>query len=60
MIKNHKGEFHEASSIKTAYITDILQELIDKNFKVNPIKIEGNWCEIDTLQDLEVARKKFP
>lgn len=60
LIKNHKGEFHEASSIKTAYITDILQELIDKNFKVNPIKIEGNWCEIDTLQDLEVARKKFP
>ena len=60
LIKNHKGEFHEASSIKTAYITDILQELIDKNFKVNPIKIEGNWCEIDTLQDLEAARKKFP
>lgn len=60
LIKNHKEKFHEAKSIETAYITDILQELINKNFKVNPVIINGNWCEIDTLQDLEVAKKKFP
>jgi len=60
LIKNHEGKFHEAKSIETAYITDILQELINKNFKVNPVIVDGNWCEIDTLQDLEVAKKKFP
>ena len=60
LIKNHKGKFYEASSIQTAYITDILQELINKNYKINPILIDGNWCEIDTLQDLEIAKKKFP
>lgn len=59
LIKNHKGPFHEARNIQTAYITDILQELIDKNFKVNPVIINGKWCEIDTLQDLENARRKF-
>ena len=38
----------------------MLQELINKNYEINPVLIDGNWCEIDTLQDLEIAKKKFP
>ena len=51
--------FHNATSFKTAYLTDMLQELIDNRFDVSPIFVDGLWQEIDTPQDLEIARKKF-
>lgn len=57
--KLHKGTFHEAPSLQKAYLTDMLQELIDSKIDVTPIFIDGKWCEIDTPQDLSVARKMF-
>jgi len=54
-----KIPFHKAPSFKTAYLTDMLQELIDQGYLVEPIVIDGKWCEIDTLQDLDIARKIF-
>ena len=45
--------------MKKAYLTDMLQELIDSGIVVEPIIINGKWCEIDTLQDLQLARKKI-
>ena len=59
LIKSHKGKFHDAQSFKTAYLTDMLQELIDLNFDVEPIICSGKWCEIDTPEDLQAARKNF-
>ena len=59
LIKNNNGLFHEASSILKAYVTDMIQELIDSNIKIKPILISGNWCEIDTMQDLKNAEKVF-
>ena len=59
LINNHKGNFHEAKSIQTGYITDMLQELINLQYLVNPVIINGKWCEIDTLQDLERAKTMF-
>tara|TARA_Y100001949_G_scaffold65110_1_gene55109 strand:+ start:354 stop:1109 length:756 start_codon:yes stop_codon:yes gene_type:complete len=59
LIKKHENEFHEAVSIKKGYITDMIQELLDKNYKIYSVIVSGNWCEIDTLQDLEIARKMF-
>ena len=59
LIKSHEGKFHNAQSIKKAYLTDMLQELIDSGIVVEPIIINGKWCEIDTLQDLQLARKKI-
>ena len=58
LIKSHEGKFHDAPSMKKAYLTDMLQELIDSGIVVEPIIINGKWCEIDTLQDLQLARKK--
>ena len=55
----HKGKFHNASSLEKAYLTDMLQELIDSGIRISPIYISGKWCEIDTLQDLEIAKKLF-
>ena len=56
---SHKGKFHDASSFQKAYLTDMIQELIDQGKEITPIFVHGQWCEIDTLQDLENARKKF-
>lgn len=58
--KIHAGPFHNAPSLEKAYLTDMIQELIDSKIKVSPIVVSGKWCEIDTLQDLQRARKLFP
>ena len=58
-LKNYKGKFHYADSVKKAYLTDVIQEMIDRGNTVNPIIIKGKWCEIDTVQDLENTREKF-
>jgi len=57
--KNHKGKFHDAESFECAKITDFLQELLESNIDITPIFINGKWCEIDTLQDLEIAKEQF-
>ena len=59
-VMNNKTDlFHDAPSISKAYVTDMIQELIDSNIKINPILISGKWCEIDTFQDLKNAEKIF-
>lgn len=55
--KNHMGAFHNASSLSNAYITDMLQEIINCGINVNPVFTEGKWCEIDTPEDLKNAKK---
>lgn len=56
---SRQNNFHEHESIQTGYITDMLQELIDLGYQVTPAIIDGKWCEIDTIQDLENAKKLF-
>ena len=55
----HRGPFHQAPSLEKAYLTDMLQELVDLGYDLKPIIIDGRWCEIDTPQDLENARELF-
>ena len=59
LLTNHTGYFHNSSSLKKAYITDFIQELVNSKIIVTPIFISGKWCEIDTNQDLEIAQKIF-
>ena len=56
---SHQGKFHNAPSLEKALISDMIQELIDSEINVEPIYVSGKWCEIDTPQDLEIARKIF-
>ena len=56
---NHTGKFHDAESFRKAKFVDILQELISTGIDINPIVISGNWCEIDTPDDLTRAKKIF-
>jgi len=57
--KNLENSIDKNNLIKKWYLTNMLQDLIDNNNSIFPITIEGNWCEIDTVQDLERARKLF-
>ena len=57
--ENHEGSFHDANGFDDAYITDIIQELIELDYNIKPIFVKGNWLEIDTPQDLEIASKKL-
>ena len=59
LIKTHVGTFQQAPSVLKAYLTDMIQELIDSQIDVEPIIISGKWCEIDTNQDLEKAQSMF-
>jgi L-glutamine-phosphate cytidylyltransferase len=49
--------FQRAPRWTQAYLTDLLQHLIDSGFPVTPVEIRGEWREIDTVQDLERAEE---
>ena len=48
--------FQRAARFRVAYLTDLLQHLIDAGIPAWPVFIDGQWREIDTGQDLERAR----
>lgn len=48
--------FQRAPSFRVAYLTDMLQHLIAAGKPIHPVAIDGEWREIDTVQDLERAR----
>ena len=47
--------FQRANTFVNAYLTDMLQYLIDAGQPVAPVGIHGCWREIDTVQDLQRA-----
>ena len=49
--------WRNAQEFKTAYLTDMLQELIERNFCIEAIEIEGGWLEFDTKSDYESVLK---
>jgi choline kinase len=49
--------FQRAATFRNAYLTDLLQLLIDGGMHVDPVFIRGQWREIDTGQDLDRARE---
>jgi L-glutamine-phosphate cytidylyltransferase len=53
------GKFHDALSFKKAKLVDFLQEIIEHGIEIEPTIINGKWCEIDTHEDLELAKKLF-
>jgi choline kinase len=49
--------FQRAARFRNAYLTDLWQHLIDAGHPLTPVAIEGQWREIDTVQDLQRARE---
>lgn len=60
-IQQLKKSFHDAQatgnlqgkSIENAYMTDLLQNVIDSGIPVTSVPIHGGWVEVDTVSDLE-------
>ena len=55
--KNHVGTFHSSPSLSNAYLTDMLQEMINSSAIIKPVFIDGKWFEIDTPEDLKNTEK---
>jgi len=55
--KNEVKEFHSSKTLEKAYLTDMLQEMIDSGNILNPIILNELWFEIDTTEDLDRAEK---
>jgi len=51
--------FQKASTFEGAYLTDMIQEMVDLGVPVHCVIIERGWREIDTVEDYEKALKEL-
>ena len=51
--------FQRAKVFQKAYLTDMIQELVDIGVKVHCVIIERGWKEIDTVEDYKKALTDF-
>ena len=51
--------FQRAKTFQQAYLTDMIQELVDIGIKIHCVIIERGWKEIDTVEDYQKALKEF-
>ena len=49
--------FHHAAAFETAYLVDLLQEMIDRGQRVGYAASHGGYAEIDTVEDYELANR---
>jgi choline kinase len=57
-IEDVKKIYHQNEKIfQNAFMTDLLQALIDSKVTVNALKINHGWLEFDTIQDFERANE---
>ena len=65
-IKTLKQVFYAAKScgvirgksLEKAYMTDMLQHLIDLGVRLDSVKVHGGWVEVDTVDDLNSVATK--
>jgi choline kinase/DNA-binding XRE family transcriptional regulator len=51
--------FQRAPVFQKAYLTDMIQEMVDLGVSIHCVIIERGWKEIDTVEDYEKALKDF-
>ncbi len=51
--------FQRAKTFQKAYLTDMIQELVDIGVKIHCVIIESGWKEIDTVEDYKKALIEF-
>ena len=49
--------FDNRKPLKTLFMTDLLQAMIDMGNPVTPVPINGGWIEIDDFEDLQLAER---
>ena len=52
------GELINGKRIKNAYMTDILQEMVRLGANVTPAYHDGEWIEVDTIDELKSIETK--
>lgn len=60
-VKKHfwNKPFQRAKIFQKAYLTDMIQELVDIGIKIHCVMIERGWKEIDTVEDYRKALIDF-
>ena len=58
-LKNNKNPFQEVESINKADFSDILQEMIDRGYKVSYVETHKGWLELQTEKDFELISQYF-
>ena len=53
--ENWQGKFHEAKDFLNADFMDLIQEIINRGFKVNIIEVHKGWIEINNENDVKSA-----
>jgi choline kinase/DNA-binding XRE family transcriptional regulator len=51
--------FQRAATFEKAYLTDMIQEMVDLGVSIHCVIIERGWKEIDTVEDYKKAIKEF-
>jgi len=51
--------FQKAKLFQKAYLTDMIQDMVDMGVSIHCVIIERGWKEIDTVEDYEKALKEF-
>ncbi len=51
--------FQRAQTFEKAYLTDMIQEMVDLGVPIHCVIIERGWQEIDTVEDYKKALKEF-
>jgi choline kinase len=62
-VRQLRQVFHDAKlqgslrgkSLEKAYMTDLLQAMIDLGYRLDSVPVHGGWVEVDTVSDLESA-----
>ena len=49
--------YNSSNKWKTAYMTDLLQEIISKGYPVHALKIKNGWLEFDEKKDYEKGKE---
>lgn len=58
--KHDGGPFREAAEFQKAYFIHLLQEMIEAGIPMAHADTPGNYMEVDTQEDFELARKHWP
>lgn len=51
--------FITANTFENAYLTDIIQYMVNEEVAISCVPIKGGWREIDTVEDYKKACKEF-
>ena len=58
-LEKYPNKFHEAENIYKANLTDLLQEIIDRGYKVKVFKTYKGWMEIEEENDVRLAEEFY-